>query len=695
MRYRPKRGWPTIVRDPARILDLFGPESSRFQSSLKSMLQRPLDSPPICSLDLEFNPERPTVLGLSDGVLHVSVPWDAGRPYLIELLHREPNIYWIGHFLISADVQVLAKEGIQLYRQNVTDSVIWHTLTAAHLNKGAGKTEDGHDKRGKGYMNLWTYASLYTSLANWKECIGEENGCDGTRPCYEHNQIFYNALDAGSVIMGLPNVVRKARLWRVDHLHDLHRDLLWSFQEMSNYGVMVDMLYVDELRQELLEDKAKIAAQLPFNPASPLQIVQHFKKKGIVLKDAQEETIRKAVESGETDPELEGTLEYKELGNGPDRWFKRQYRDKHGWWKGFVDAYDRIHCRLGIFTSSFRLNSADPNMNNIGKRRVNRHMCTCTHPATEHIAQMVDGKEKKVCVRCECKSFKPVNIGKKLRRAIIASPGTTFVDSDWKNGENMVYMYLAGESIDTTEDFHTWMATNIGIDDSHPFAMKEGSARDAAKTVVHAADYGEGIKLMTDAELRTAKIKKEIDFGARVVFPDWKVWGKTVTFTGINLARRALGKASLENRKATLDIGTRYFARFPSIRNLQMRITKQLENEGGARPPHNYFTRLTSNDEDAIKSALAIWGSQPISHLLKLTIVDLQGRFERGETKLRPLLPIHDELLCEWPADADPVEGARLLKTAMERETPEMPGMIIKSEPSFGVNWRDLQKVKI
>jgi hypothetical protein len=695
LRYVAQWEWPVVVKDAAVIPRLFGSESAQFQSALKSIMNRPPDSPPICSLDLEFNPERPTVLGLSDGVLHVSVPWDEGRPHLIDLLRVHPDIYWIGHFLISADVQVLAKEGIQLYRQNVTDSAIWHWLTNMHLCKGTGKTEDGHDKRGKGYMNLYTYASLNTSYRNWKECPGEDVCVDG-RPCPDHNEPDYNGLDAAAVIVGLPNVVRKARLWRVDHLHDLHRDLLWAFQDASNYGVRVDMAYVDTLQEELIHDKERIATQLPFNPASPLQVVQHFKTKDIKLDDAQEETIRKVIERGEDDDELELLLEYKEIGNGPQRWFKRQYRDKNGWWKGYVDAYDRIHCRLGAWTSSGRMMCADPNLNNVGKRRVNRHQCTCGHATVEHTPQILDGKEKKVCgiVGCGCKSFTPVNIGKKLRRAIIASDGTVFIDADYKNGENMVYMYLAGESIDTTEDFHTWMAGNIGIDDSHPFAMKEGSARDAAKTVTHAQDYFEGIKLMTDAELRTAKIRKEIEMGARLVFSDWKFKGRTVTFTGINLARRALGKASLENRRATLDIAQRYMNRFPKIRGLQMRITAQLEREGGARPPHGYFTRLTGDDEECCKSAAAIWGSQPIAHLLKLSIVDLQRRFEGG-SGLRPLLPIHDELLCEWPADADPVEGCRLLKSAMERETPEMPGMRIKAEPSWGSTWRDLRKVEI
>src|SRR5207248_3345987 len=162
-----------------------------------------------------------------------------------------------------------------------------------------------------------------------------------------HRPYKYNGVDAAAVILAMPSVARKARLWKVDHLHDLHRDLLWSFTAMSNYGVKVDVPYVAQLREELAEDKLKIEKRLPFNPKSPAQIVAHFKKKGITLKDATEETVRKAVEEdGEEDEELLLTLEHKELGNGPDRWFG----DK------FVGADERIHCRLGPWTSSGRMN---------------------------------------------------------------------------------------------------------------------------------------------------------------------------------------------------------------------------------------------------------------------------------------------------------------------------------------------------
>lgn len=688
MRYRAQRKWPEFSRDAGDILKLFGEHATAVQKQARSLLNR---ATPVCSLDLEFNDNRPTILGLSDGVLHISVPWEEGRSYLIELMAREPDIYWIGHFLISADVQVLAKEGINLYRQNVSDTAIWHWLTAMHLCKGTGKTEDGQDKRGKGYMNLWAFASLHTNLANWKgnwKCRGEEDGCDGeegTKPCPVHRPFAYNATDAAACMLALPSVVTKAKFWRVTHLHDLHRDLLWSFSAMTGYGVKVDMPYVAHLRTELAADKLRIEQKLPFNPKSAPQVLAHFKAKGILLTDNQEETIREAMEEdGVDDAELNLLLEHKELGAGPDRWVGPK----------FVGEDERIHCRLGAWTSSGRMMAADPNLNNVGKRRVNRHQCKCGHAVKlEHVKQLVEEKEKLVCVvvGCGCKSFSPVNVGKKFRRMLVASPGFRFIDADLKNGENRVYLYLAGYEA-PNEDFHDWMTTNIGIDNSHPFAMALGSARDAAKSVTHAVDYGEGLQLRYASELRTARIKKEIDAGARTVFPEWTFRGKVVTFTGVNMARRAFGSATLENRRAALDIAERYMSRFPKLRELQQRIMKQVEQEGGARPPNGYLTKLYGTDEDVLKSALAIWGSQPVAHILKLSVVQLQKAFGAGSS-LRPLLPIHDEMLCEAPEDGDATAQCRELQGAMEQRMSEMPGMLIPADPSHGPSWSELKKL--
>jgi len=75
---------------------------------------------------------------------------------------------------------------------------------------------------------------------------------------------------------------------------------------------------------------------------------------------------------------------------------------------------------------------------------------------------------------------------------------------------------------DEKDDLHSWMVENMGVKETDPFAQALGSARDAAKSVTHATDYGEGLQLIEQGALRSPRIKREVEVGARVVYPDWR-----------------------------------------------------------------------------------------------------------------------------------------------------------------------------
>ena len=55
---------------------------------------------------------------------------------------------------------------------------------------------------------------------------------------------------------------------------------------------------------------------------------------------------------------------------------------------------------------------------------------------------------------------------------------------------------------------------------------------------------------------------------------------------------------------------------------------------------------------------------------------------------------MHDELLGYAREDLDPVDALAQLGEDMAVETPEIPGLIIPTEGSYGPNWRDQTKVK-
>jgi len=490
---------------------------------------------------------------------------------------------------------------------------------------------------------------------------------------------------------------RIATLRKLDHLYPMHRELAYVLSEMRDFGVRIDVSYVygrdrhplgctdgSSLDEQFRKERGVIEATLPFNPKSPKQVTAYFKDKDIGLDDAQEETIREAVEDlGDDAPdELRALLEYKELGNGCDRWFEPQYRsEKTGYIEGYLDPIGFIHPRVAFFTSTARMMCSSPNMQNAGKRRRSTALCVCGH---EHAGTS--------CLLCGCSKFIGESIGKRVRKAVIVPEGWYIVKADLSNAEGRTMLYHAGY-LDVPDDIHTWMVQNIGLTEDDPFSISLGSARDAAKSATHAGNYCEGLQLKTRDELRAPRIRAEIEAGARIVFWDWTFKGQIVSFTGTNLARRAFGEATFENRRRALEVMTRYIDQtFPKIRDFQKRITKQVEQEKCIRTLHGYtLLSYNPNPNDQIKEAVATWGQQTTAHLNKLAILDVWKKFKAGRP-MRPILPVHDELLTYVRNDVAPQEAMQWLKESMEIALPEMPGLRIPADPSYGPNWADQKK---
>lgn len=548
--------------------------------------------------------------------------------------------------------------------------------------KMSGKSvldDDEDERKGRGFMNLGTMLSLYTDLPHYKSCkevthidyeteetgalykTGKRKGETKTRrkkvictdvkctgACPVHRPFEYNALDSIGPVLALPGLLYHSKLRGVDHLYPLHRDLAAVLVKIRERGVPINEEYVEnELRSIWKWRRDKIKENLPFSPTSGKQIMDWCKAAGINISNTQESTIRELTEDPTCPDEIHQLLEYKEEGNGPDRWFGEKYV-KDGW----------AHPRLGIFTSSGRFNCSGPNYQNIAKRRVDRKT----------------GE----------------NIDNKFRKAIEAPEGYYLYASDYNSAENRVFLYLAGyPTLDRTIDFHTWMAENLSIKKKDPFALSLGSPRDAAKSVTHATDYLEGLSLLVPESLRSTKIRREIELGARIVFPKWTFEGRVVTFTGINLAKRAFGSASWENRKKALDAQQRYFAEFPKIRDLQKRITDQCQNELAVRPPHGYYTLSYGHMEDRLKTAAAIWGSQVVAHYTKLALLRLES-----DGRILPILQVHDEIVGLADARHEPSTVKGWIQEGMEFDTNETPGLVIPTKVKVGRNWAEMKEVE-
>ncbi len=662
--YTPLKSYPPVLRHPEIIGELEG-----F----------------VRGLDLEWDKKtgKLTILGLSDDKKAVSVPYADGRDYLASLA-RDGRYTFVGHNVIMADGTALTKDGIHVPYTRYNDTIIKFWLNNSHLCKTTSKAslEEEDEKRGRGFMNLGTMLSVYTDLPRHKECqeayhtvvhkeptgvlykTGKRKGemkyknvkervvdhaCNG--PCPDHRPFEYNGIDTIGPVLALPKLDYQMKIRGLGKLYNLHAELAVLLAKIKERGVPVDLKYVGTLKGEFEEARAvlrrKLIGIMAKKDVSPKAKVWFKENFNIVLPNLQEQTIRDMLECFQNCEPLRDLLDFKELGAGSDRWFGKKYLVPYDDKTGF------IHPGLNYFTSSGRLMCSGPNMQNVVKRRIDRKT-----------------GEK---------------IGKKMRRAIAAPEGYYIYSADYKNAENRVFLWLAGYKDIPEEDFHTWMQKNMGITEDHPFSVSLGGAREAAKSTTHAGDYMEGLKL--ESYLST-RIKHERDIGIRLVYPKWTFEGKIVTFTGINLARRAFGDASWDNRRRALEVQQRYFERFPLIRDLQQRITRQCEQERAVRPPHNYWLASYGYAEDRLKTAASVWGSQPVAHYTKIALLNAENR------GLNPILQIHDELLFLIDCRHDPKKVKGWIKAAMEFDTPEMRGFVIPTEVSFGKNWADQEEIQ-
>jgi hypothetical protein len=682
---------------------------------------------PLLGLDFEWEIEtgEPTILGIGNAKWAVSVTFNQGLPYLQQLLETSPETIYCGHNLIGADLMVLEAHGIKIPLERCEDTILRHWLCNMHLSKTTKKEADPDDheeKKGRGFNNLWTAASIYTSLRCYKYCRdGIKPGkwkpakeCEG--PCPVHEPFWYNGVDCIAPAQMIPPMRRTMQLRGVEKLYPMHKELSNVLAHMQKVGVKIDQPYIADLRDKFNKEKFDLAQSLPFNPESWREALAYFRANGIYLENAQEGTIREACEMFNEDTiiasgskphiALFDWMEYKELGDGVDRWYApRVWNAESKDWEGFVDEFGFLHPSLGLFTSSGRLMCVGPNLQNVAKRRVSRRVCECGHSKMEHLLR-TDGHCN--CSDCKCEKFVGEKVGKAVRRGIIAPEGYYIVRADYSNAENRGFLYMAGYEPPTT-DLHAWMVQNLGLREDEEFSIKMGSARDASKSVTHAADYGEGLKLCYEHELKSKRIKDEIDAGARLVFPHWKFRGRIVTFTGINLANRVWGEATYENRHTALTYVERYigngkalpsdFGAWPTgpysrIRDLQAKIWAQCEQEKMVRPPHGYALLSFGHDEDRMKQAAAVWGSQPIAHFTKLALLKLAPK-EWKAAERYPVLQVHDEILTYVRQEIAPESACAWLRDGMVFETPEMPGFKIPVDCSYGSNWRDQTKVKL
>jgi hypothetical protein len=556
-----------------------------------------------------------------------------------------------GHAFITADRPVIhGATGRQIPLAQIDDTMVLHFLCNADFCKGVAKSEDDLDpKRGTGLLDLWSMASIYTDLSQWKRCRGER--CEG--PCPEHQPSGYNAVDAIACDVALPNLDAERRSKGIpDSLVAHVKEVSAVCRVMEDRGIQIDMDVVRELEAEYEERKDAIFGKrrerkwcgrcgrltksqapcktckaegsgmllaprpdhpgvhgykleevwdAPFNPRSPAA-PDWFKARGVWLKSGGKDDVQRALrrleKSKTADPEtlqwLQRLHEYKDAGKGLKAWFDERH----------VNALGLAHPRfIATATSTLRLASSGPNFQNIPKR----------------------------------------GWGKQVRRAIVArDPSLRLLRADAKQLELRRVLWAAGVRDDYGDDAFTWLVQQAPelFEEASRLSTLGHSPRDVAKSVSHAGSLMEGITVLHSNDLEDSYVIRTARAGALAIHRDWDYADGLVAFTGVNLAKRLFGDESWASRKKALEIQEAYFGRFPQIRQWQRKATDAAER-GWVQNEAGHYLTLRGSVEDKAKIAAAV-GMQGESAIY---IQEMLLDFARdGDI---PLMQIHDELVFE------------------------------------------------
>lgn len=258
-----------------------------------------------------------------------------------------------------------------------------------------------------------------------------------------------------------------------------------------------------------------------------------------------------------------------------------------------------------------------------------------------------------------------------LRRVIVARgsvearrrnvrPKFKFVKGDAAQLEYRVCLWHAGQdpsiidrghTVPAKDDFEQLVLESNGLFD-RAASLVATKPRQIAKSVVHAGNYAESIKLYSEVELSSSRNLADRGAGALTVFdgrdeefPLWSFRGRVVCFTGINIADRLLGAKTRENRALCLNLMRMFFKRRPEIRRWQKAVGEEIEESREVRLPfglgqtgHRVDLYGQPPGVDDLKYAFAVKGQGGGA----LYITECLEHFaNRGDI---PDLQVHDEL---------------------------------------------------
>lgn len=635
--------------------------------------------------DLEFNDYRVTVIGIASTTEAASLPWDSRlAEEMIEVVQRR-NARLVCYSAFGAEKHETEKAlGRRLPLNLFHDSMEAFYLLHQAFAKSGDRSEEEEDAGSLGFFNLWTCASIYTTLSMWKSCRGAD--CPAAAgyafPCPRHGVFEYNGIDALAGIVAFYNMRRELDKRGIPWSLYLERlELAYICQEMESRGIARDAEYMQKLQDNILAYKARLFPHVldargnpvytEFNPMAPAQVTAWFGNNGVNLKSSEKAVVIKALEErarkklgvmaaekqtigqalaaydGEIDPvtkRLWDLYNYKGAGKGTDAWLAQRYFGKDGF----------LHPRFPTTgTQTTRLSSSKPNFQNIPARgwgAIFRGGITVRDPK-EHVWGKADNSQLE------------------LRSCL------------WQAGVDVTQ--IKGDAFD-------WLVekSNGGFDKAS--AILQQAPRQSAKSFAHGANYGEGIILVEGSDLESSRRQSEIRSGALIVNhpkygrPLWEFRGQVVCFTGANVAERLFGSKTFENRKKALDLQAIYFDSFKEIPAWHRKTLDALNDSSFVRYPSGHSLEVVGQDVDVAKAAIAALG-QGVGAVYVMANVCRLWR----ETGQIPYLVVHDEINLELPrgiTDDELLDTYRFMSRSHENL---LPGFMAPAGVYVGESWME------
>jgi DNA polymerase-1 len=519
---------------------------------------------------------------------------------LLKPLFEDPSKNKVGQN-IKYDVHVLNRYGVSV------SGTLFDTMIASYL-LNPGKTSHGLDAIALEYLGYKTIT------------YGEVAGTGKKQVCFSQVAVEtatrYSAEDADIALrlkLKLSPQLDQQNL--KDLFHDLEMPLMEVLAEMERAGVLIDRVFLKEMSLQLATDITAIERSIyeladgEFNINSTKQLADIlFNKLGLT-------PVKKTKTGFSTNVDVLDELAH--LHPLPAEILK--YRTLAKLKSTYVDALPLlINPETGRLHTSFnqavaatgRLSSSDPNLQNIPIR---------------------------------------TDVGRKIRRAFIADPGSSLLSADYSQIELRVLAHLSADPalIDTfrkDDDIHSRTASEVfGLPENEITA----EMRRKAKAVNFGIIYGiSAFSLAQDIGVSHGEAKRYIE-GYFARYPRVQ-----------EFISRTIDEAKTRGYVTTL-LGRRRF--IPEL-------------SSSSAPVRNFGERTAVNTP--------IQGTA--ADLIKLAMLHIRERIHKESLKSIMILQVHDELLFETP-DTEIERMKTLVKEEMEGVLKlEVP---VKVDIGVGKNW--------